>query len=142
MSFRFRSGTEVNAASNDIAFDLGKPQLDLIEPRGIGRSEMQMNLRVRREKRIDLLGLVCREVVGDDADDTFGGLSDAQSILFVGELWGFEAIESYRRVARRGNLGIEELFASSVTHPIAIFHPPFPRGGAAVSRTTRSMANS
>ncbi len=27
-----------------------------------------MNLRVRSEERVDLFGLVCREVVGDDVD--------------------------------------------------------------------------
>jgi hypothetical protein len=33
-----------DAARNDIAFDLGEPELYLIEPGGIGRREMQMKM--------------------------------------------------------------------------------------------------
>ncbi len=33
-----------DAAGNDVALDLGEPEFDLIEPRGIGRSEMQAHL--------------------------------------------------------------------------------------------------
>jgi hypothetical protein len=33
-----------DAPGDDVTFDLGKPQLDLVEPRGIGRSEVQLNL--------------------------------------------------------------------------------------------------
>lgn len=29
------------AARNDVALDLGKPEFDLVEPGGIGRSEVQ-----------------------------------------------------------------------------------------------------
>ena len=35
------------AARDDVALDLAEPQLDLVEPRGVGRSEVQMNLRMR-----------------------------------------------------------------------------------------------
>jgi hypothetical protein len=35
-----------HAASDDVALDLGEPQLDLVEPGGVGRSEVQVNLRM------------------------------------------------------------------------------------------------
>ena len=35
---------------DDIPLDLGEPQLDLVEPRGAGRREVQANLRMRRKE--------------------------------------------------------------------------------------------
>src|SRR5688572_20176650 len=57
-----------DAPREEVSFDLGKPELDLIEPRGIGWREMQMDLRMRVEKGLDLLRLVCREVVDNNVN--------------------------------------------------------------------------
>ncbi len=46
----------------------GEPEFDLIEPRGVGRREVELNARVRLEKRFDSLGFVRREVVADDVN--------------------------------------------------------------------------
>src|ERR687897_3284098 len=55
-------------AGQEIAFQLGEPQLHLVEPRGVGRRVMQLHSRMRLEKRHDLRGLVSREVVRNDVD--------------------------------------------------------------------------
>ena len=63
-----------DAPGEQIALDLRKPELDLIEPGRIGRREMQMHVRVVEEKGAHGLGLVRREVVGDHV--TFDPLFD------------------------------------------------------------------
>ena len=55
-------------AGNDVALDLGKPEFDLVEPRGVGRSEMQVNLRMSSQKVVDLSGVMGGEVVGNHVD--------------------------------------------------------------------------
>ena len=55
-------------ARNDVALDLGKPQFDLVEPGGIGRSEMQVNLWMSSQKVVDLSRLMGGEVVGNHVD--------------------------------------------------------------------------
>jgi len=42
LSLQIRDGSEY-ASRDDIAFDLAEPQLDLIQPRRVGRSEVQVN---------------------------------------------------------------------------------------------------
>ena len=69
MSFLFRSGTEVNTPrAITIALDLGEPQFDLVEPGRVRWGEVQMNVGVLSQELVDALGLVRREVVGDDVD--------------------------------------------------------------------------
>ena len=67
-------GTE-DSARDDISFDARKPDLNLIEPTGVGRGVMDSHSGVRRKKLKDLLGFVGTEVIGDDVDLTFGGLT-------------------------------------------------------------------
>src|SRR6266478_662842 len=57
-----------DAAGDDVAFDAAEPEFDLIEPRGIGRSKMQVHLGMIGQELCDPLGLMGREVVGDDVD--------------------------------------------------------------------------
>lgn len=47
-----------DAAGNGVALDLGEPQFDLVQPRGVGRGEVQVEPGVIREKPLDeeLLG--------------------------------------------------------------------------------------
>ena len=54
LSLEIRDRSE-HAASDDVALDLAEPQLDLVEPGGVGRSEVQMNLRVRFQEVFDRL---------------------------------------------------------------------------------------
>ena len=49
-----------DAPRQQIPFNFGKPEFDLIEPRGLRRGEVQMDARMCLEKRLDLLGLVRR----------------------------------------------------------------------------------
>src|SRR4051794_13728930 len=67
LALQVRDGSEYTPG-DDVALDLAKPQLDLVQPRGVSRSEVQVNLRMLRQKVLDWLALVSREVVGDHVD--------------------------------------------------------------------------
>src|SRR6202049_1906145 len=73
LSLQIGDGSEY-ASRDDVALDLAEPQLDLIQPRRVGRSEMQMNLGMRRQEVRDRPTLVSGEVVGDDMDFFAAGL--------------------------------------------------------------------
>src|SRR5262245_2559934 len=94
-----------HAAGDDIALDLGEPELDLVEPGRIGRGVMQMHVRMPDQEILDTLGLVCREVVADDVNLFAAGL--------VSDDVGEEGHELGTGVPRRGlaqdltGLGIE-----------------------------------
>ena len=58
-----RDGTE-DATGDDIAFDLGKPEFDLVEPGRVGGNEVEMNPRILLEKLANSGSFVaggCRE---------------------------------------------------------------------------------
>jgi len=61
-------------ASDDLAFDAAEPEFDLIEPRGIGRSKMQVQLGMFGQELCDPLGLMGRpqssrsRLMGSDGD--------------------------------------------------------------------------
>src|SRR5712664_4298077 len=61
-------------AGGHLAFDAAEPEFDLIEPRRIGRSKMQVQLGMFGQELCDPLGLMGREVVGDDVDLATPGL--------------------------------------------------------------------
>lgn len=67
LSLQIRYGSE-HTTGDHVAPDLGNPQFDLVEPGRVSRGEMQMNVGVLYEERIDLLSLVRREVVRDHVD--------------------------------------------------------------------------
>jgi len=43
-------GRGENAPRNDISFDLGEPEFDLVKPRRVGGREVEMNPRILLEK--------------------------------------------------------------------------------------------
>src|SRR5258705_8420266 len=53
-------------ASDDIALDFGKPDLDLIEPTGIGRGVMDPYGWMGLEELEKILGFLCNQVAGYD----------------------------------------------------------------------------
>src|SRR5258707_1442329 len=55
-------------ASDDIALDFGKPDLDLIKPTGIGRGVMDPYRWIGLEELENILGFMCAQVVGDDVN--------------------------------------------------------------------------
>src|SRR5262244_2015176 len=57
-----------DAARQEVALDLGKPEFDLVEPGRVGRREMQMYVPMFDQERPHGLRLVGREVVRDDVD--------------------------------------------------------------------------
>src|SRR5215469_8142578 len=54
--------------SNYVALELGKPDLDLIQPRRIRRREVEMHVRMRRQKITNHQTLVRRQIVQNDVD--------------------------------------------------------------------------
>src|SRR6516165_7228431 len=61
-------GRSEDSASNDIALDFGKPDLDLIEPTGIGRGIVDPQRWIGLEELENLLGFMGAQVIGDDVD--------------------------------------------------------------------------
>ena len=57
-----------DAAREQVALDLGKPEFDLIQPRRIRRREMQVHARMSVEEGLHAPGLVRREVVDNHVD--------------------------------------------------------------------------
>src|SRR5260370_3660670 len=57
-----------DSASDDIALDFGKPDLDLIEPTRIGRGVMDSYGWIGLEELENILGFMCAQVVGDDVN--------------------------------------------------------------------------
>jgi hypothetical protein len=86
------NGSEDTSCDN-VAFDLGEPQLDLVEPGRISRNEAQVNIGVAIQELGDLLGFVSRQVIGDHVDLPGRGLVDDD----VGQ----EGNERRRSVPRR-----------------------------------------
>lgn len=64
-----------DTSRDDVALNLGEPEFDLVEPRGVGRREMQMHLRVGLQKFGDPRGLVRREIVRNHMNFQARGLS-------------------------------------------------------------------
>src|ERR1700692_1690836 len=64
LSLQIRNGSEYTSR-DDIALDLAEPQLDLIQPRRVGWSEVQVNIGMHCQEVHDQFALVSREVVGD-----------------------------------------------------------------------------
>ena len=69
--FRAKSATEVkieDSAADHVALDLSEPQLHLVQPRGIGGSEVETNFGMLRQEFLYGFGLVGRKIVRQDVD--------------------------------------------------------------------------
>lgn len=62
-----------DAASDDVTFDFDEPDLDLVEPGGVGGGEVKADSRVLLQKLADRVCLVSREVIEDDVNLLAGG---------------------------------------------------------------------
>ena len=74
MSLRAKSLTGKRPAGNDIARNPREPIFHLVEPGRLVRRVVEMDLGISREKLLDALGLVGREVVGNEMDLLAAGL--------------------------------------------------------------------
>src|SRR5258708_10095436 len=63
LSLQIRDGSEY-ASGDDVALDLAEPQLHLIEPRRVGRSEVQVNFGMHCQEVQDRFALVSSGAVG------------------------------------------------------------------------------
>src|SRR6202049_359939 len=57
-----------------VPLNLAKPELDLVEPGGVGGCVMHRDMAMIRQEVFDQLRLMSREVVGDDMDLLSGRL--------------------------------------------------------------------
>src|ERR1700752_1184562 len=71
--FEIVSGRE-DAASDQVALDFRKPDLDLVEPGRVGRGVVDSEVWMLGQKRDDSLRLMSRKVVHDDVDFLVGWL--------------------------------------------------------------------
>ena len=94
-----------DATMDQVPFDLGEPELDLIKPGGVGGREMEVNVGTILQELLNGPGLMDRQIVQDDMDLPALGL--------FGEEVGQEGDELLRSVACGGlavdlpRLGIE-----------------------------------
>ena len=68
-----------NAPRDDVALNFGKPDLDLIEPTGIGRGEMDPEGWIGLEELENILGFMCAQVVGH--------VVNFSVLRLVGKIW-------------------------------------------------------
>ena len=54
-----------DAPGDDVAFDLGEPELHVVQPGGVGRGTVQLYMRMGPQEGLDVGGLVRREIVED-----------------------------------------------------------------------------
>ena len=127
-----------DAAGDDIAFDAAEPEFDLIEPRGIGRSKMQVHLGMIGQELCDPLGLMGREVVGDDVDLASLGLQRSS--------WPKKATNSSAEIAGGGltqdlaAFGVERSVERERAVPIVL--EAVALGGPGLSGSTGSRRSS
>lgn len=67
LPLQIRNGSEY-PSGDDVAVDLTEPQLDLIQPGRVGRSEVQVNFGMHRQEVCDRPALVRRLIVSDHMD--------------------------------------------------------------------------
>ena len=76
-----------DTAIDHFALQFGKPDFDLVQPRGIRRREMQLYVRVRRQELMDQGRFVSTEVVENDMDLALGWLRGHTSPKNVTNSW-------------------------------------------------------
>ncbi len=119
-------------SSDDIALNLGEPELDLVQPGRVRRRKMQTHRRVRLQKLGHPLGLVRREIVRNHMDLLARGLMGHEVRQERDELLGGVAVGCLAQdLARLGiERGIEgERAVSVVFEPMPV--PPVPATRAA-----------
>ena len=78
MILRSRSLTEQKiAAGDEVSLDFGKPDFDLVEPRGVGGRVMNTHFGMTSQKTTDCLGLMRAQVITDDMHGLLLGLAFA-----------------------------------------------------------------
>src|SRR5215471_20931898 len=65
LSSQIAYGSE-NASGNQVPFDLGKPQFDLVQPGRISGREMQVQLWMIGQKALHATSLMIRKIVYND----------------------------------------------------------------------------
>jgi hypothetical protein len=74
------TGGVEDAPGNEIPLNFREPDLDLIEPRGVGRGIMEFDVGVGAQEVFDGFGFMSRKIVRDDMDGNLGRLSADQLV--------------------------------------------------------------
>ena len=96
-----------DGAGNDVALDFGEPVLDLIEPGGVSRGEVQVNIGMLVQELVNALSFVTGKVIQHDVDCPAWGfqghqLSEEGDQLFGGMARGSLAQYGPRAGIERG----------------------------------------
>ena len=78
----------MGAAPEPLVGELGEPALDEVDPRAVGRREVQVKPGVAHEPAVDLGGLVRRDVVDDEVDVEIVGHAAVDEVQEAAELDG------------------------------------------------------
>ena len=71
-----------DAASDYISLDFGKPDLNLVEPGGVGWGVMDANISISPQEFPNLRGTMSREIIGDDMNFLCRGLASNTGMSF------------------------------------------------------------
>lgn len=112
-----------DASRDDIALDLGEPELDLVQPRRVGRREMQAHRRMGLQKFGDPRGLVRREIVRNHMDLHALGLIGHEVRQERDEL--LEGVALRRLAQHLARLGIERGVEGERAVPVIFEAMPF-----------------
>src|SRR5260221_1497191 len=116
-----------DAAGDYITLDFGKPDLNLVEPGGVGWCVMDANITISLQEFPDLGGTMSREIIGDDMNFLCRGLASNELLEKSHEL---RASMAGRRSVRGLNTflggGREKRKRSPalIIHKLPLFAPP------------------
>ena len=119
-----------DATGDEIPLDFREPDLDLIEPRGVGRGIMEFDVGVGAQEVFDGFGFMSRKIVSDDMDGNLGRLSGEQLAEKLDKFSAGVAVGCFAEDFARGGVQgrIERKGAMAKVFKSVTFGPPWRKG--------------
>src|SRR5215207_144284 len=119
-----------DATGDEIPLDFREPDLDLIEPRGVGRGIMEFDVGVGAQEVFDGFGFMSRKIVSDDMDGNLGRLSGDQLAEKLDKFSAGVAVGCFAEDFARGGVQgrIERKGAMAKVFKSVTFGPPWRKG--------------
>jgi hypothetical protein len=119
-----------DATGDEIPLDFREPDLDLIEPRGVGRGVMELDVGMGAQEVFDDFGFMSRKVVSDDMDGNLGRLSGDQLAEKLDKFSAGVAVGCFAEDFARGGVQgrIERKGAMAKVFKSVTFGPPWRKG--------------